>query len=61
MEGTLYPYVRSGYKKSQWSGISINDGDPKNRRVAPAFSKKPIADLDIQQWVEGHYGFVPHP
>jgi hypothetical protein len=29
--------------------------------MAPAFSKKPIADLDIQQWVEQHYGFVPHP
>jgi hypothetical protein len=28
--------------------------------MAPAFSKS-IADLDIQQWVEEHYGFVPHP
>jgi hypothetical protein len=22
---------------------------------------KTIADLDIQQWVQEHYGFVPHP
>ena len=28
--------------------------------MAPALAK-PIADLDIQQWVEEHYGFVPHP
>lgn len=28
--------------------------------MAPALTK-PIADVDIQQWVEEHYGFVPHP
>ena len=28
--------------------------------MAPA-PARPIADLDIQQWVEEHYGFVPHP
>lgn len=28
--------------------------------MAPARTK-PIADLEIQQWVEEHYGFVPHP
>ena len=28
--------------------------------MAPALAK-PIADLDIEQWVEEHYGFVPHP
>jgi len=22
---------------------------------------KPISDLDIQEWVSEHYGFVPHP
>jgi hypothetical protein len=28
--------------------------------MAPALSK-PIADLEIQQWVQEHFGFVPHP
>ena len=21
----------------------------------------PVADLDIQEWIQGRYGFVPHP
>ena len=28
--------------------------------MAPVLTR-PIADLDIQQWVEDRYGFVPHP
>ncbi len=28
--------------------------------MAPALAK-PIADLDIEQWVQERYGFVPHP
>jgi hypothetical protein len=28
--------------------------------MAPALSKS-IPDLDIQQWVQEHFGFVPHP
>lgn len=28
--------------------------------MAPVLAK-PIADLEIQEWVRGHYGYVPHP
>lgn len=28
--------------------------------MAPVLAK-PIADLDIQEWMAEHYGFVPHP
>ena len=26
-----------------------------------AFSPEAVSDLDIQEWVQEHYGFVPHP
>lgn len=26
-----------------------------------ALSPEPVSDLDIQEWVQEHYGFVPHP
>ena len=28
--------------------------------MSPTFAK-PITDLDIEEWVEEQYGFVPHP
>jgi len=28
--------------------------------MAPALAK-PIADLEIQEWVHSRYGYVPHP
>ena len=28
--------------------------------MAPALSER-VTDLDIQQWVKEHFGFVPHP
>jgi hypothetical protein len=28
--------------------------------MSPAFAK-PITDLDIEEWVQEQYGFVPHP
>jgi len=29
--------------------------------AAIAESRAPVPDLDIEQWVHEHYGFVPHP
>jgi len=30
--------------------------------AAPAITRvEPIRDLEIEQWVQEHYGFVPHP
>ena len=26
-----------------------------------ALALKAVSDLDIQEWVQEHYGFVPHP
>ena len=28
--------------------------------MTPALAK-PITDFDIQEWIDEHYGFVPHP
>ena len=29
--------------------------------AASALAREPVRNLDIEQWVQGRYGFVPHP